>query len=203
MKFDINGLVPAIVQDFYTKEVLMLAYMNEESIAITKQEGYTCFYSRSRGGLWRKGETSGHKQQVIRMSGDCDEDSILIEVIQTGVACHTGVKSCFYNTMLEEQAPFSIDILSQMIKERKNTKIENSYTNYLFDKGIEKILKKIGEESSEVIIGAMKDDCYETVYEISDLTYHILVLMAEMGIEVNDIRDELANRHIIEHKVKQ
>ncbi len=203
MKFNADNLIPAIVQDFYTKEVLMLAYMNEESIEVTKKEGYTCFYSRSRQELWRKGETSGHKQQVVRMTSDCDEDTILIEVIQTGAACHTGEKSCFYNTLMETQKPFSISMLEDMIKERKETKVENSYTTYLFEKGIEKILKKVGEETAEVIIGAMKADTEETIYEIADVTYHMLVLMVEMGIETNDIIDELAKRHIIDKKVKQ
>ncbi len=203
MKFNDQGLIPAVVQDFYSKEVLMLAYMNEESINITKQEGYTCFYSRSRQELWRKGETSGHKQKVMRMTADCDEDTILIEVIQTGNACHTGEKSCFFNIVNEEKSSFSIDSLYDMITERKETMPEKSYTTYLFEKGKEKILKKVGEESTEVIIGAMKNDKAETIYEIADLSYHILVLMVEMGIDINDIREELAKRHVIDTKIKQ
>ncbi|OON99064.1 MAG: bifunctional phosphoribosyl-AMP cyclohydrolase/phosphoribosyl-ATP pyrophosphatase [Epulopiscium sp. Nele67-Bin004] len=195
MKFNKHGLIPAVVQDFYTREVLMLAYMNEESLEITKAEGYTCFYSRSRQELWRKGETSGNKQKVVRMYADCDQDSILVEVIQTGVACHTGVKSCFFEKIVEEQPAFSVDMLESMLQGRKEQMPEGSYTTYLFEKGKEKILKKVGEEATEVVIGAMKADKDETIYEIADLAYHVMVLMVDMGIEVNDIRKELAKRH--------
>lgn len=203
IKFDEQGLIPAIVQDFYTREVLMLAYMNQESIDITKSEGYTCFYSRSRKRLWRKGEESGHKQRVMRMSLDCDSDTMLIEVLQTGVACHTGAPSCFFNLEVEERAPFSMYALYDLLLDRKTTKKEGSYTTYLFDKGKEKILKKIGEEATEVIIGAMKNDKRETIYEIADLAYHIMVLMLEMGITIDEIKDELASRHVIDNKIKQ
>ncbi|OOB76872.1 MAG: bifunctional phosphoribosyl-AMP cyclohydrolase/phosphoribosyl-ATP pyrophosphatase [Epulopiscium sp. Nuni2H_MBin003] len=204
LNFDSNGLIPAVVQDFQSREVLMLAYMNEESIRITQEEGYTCFYSRSRKEIWRKGETSGHIQKVIRMSSDCDNDTILIEVEQTGVACHTGAPNCFFNTIIDEgKTPFSIAQLEDMIQKRKETKVENSYTTYLFEKGKEKILKKVGEESAEVIIGAMQDDKNETIYEIADLTYHVLVLMVEMDISVNEVKQELSRRHIIDKKVKQ
>ncbi len=203
INFDEKGLIPAIVQDFYTREVLMLAYMNQESINITKGEGYTCFFSRSRNRLWRKGEESGHKQQVIRMSLDCDNDTILIEVIQTGVACHTGRPSCFFNLELEHKAGFSIYELYNLLSDRKNNPQNGSYTTYLFEKGKEKILKKIGEESSEVLIGAMKNDNKETIYEIADLAYHLIVLMIQMNISIEDIQDELASRHVIDKKIKQ
>lgn len=203
MKLNEQGLVPAIVQDFYTKEVLMLAYMNEESLEITKKEGYTCFYSRSRNELWRKGETSGNRQKVMSIHTDCDDDTLLIKVIPHGPACHTGAYSCFFEEVLEISKSFSMDNLANLIAERKTTMPEGSYTTYLFEKGKEKILKKVGEECTEVVIGAMKDDKKETVYEIADVAYHLLVLMAEMGISLNEIRDELKSRDIIEKKVKQ
>lgn len=203
IKYNEQGLFPAIVQDFYTKEVLMLAYMNEESYNITKEEGYTCFYSRSRSELWRKGATSGNRQKVITMDFDCDDDTLLIKVIADGPACHTGANSCFFNEVFCERTPFSIDSLAGLIAERKVTMPEKSYTTYLFEKGKEKILKKVGEECTEVVIGAMNDDHAETVYEIADLGYHLLVLMAEMGISVNEIRDELGSRHVVDTKVKQ
>lgn len=205
INFNEAGLIPAIVQDFHTREVLMLAYMNEESINITKEEGYTCFYSRSRKKLWRKGEESGHKQQVIKMSLDCDLDTILIEVVQTGVACHTGATSCFFNIEFEnvDKAPFSTQGLYTLLSDRKVRKPEGSYTTYLFEKGKEKILKKVGEEATEVIIGAMKNDKQETIYEIADLAYHTMVLMVEMDISINEIKNELSSRHIIDKKIKQ
>ncbi len=203
LKFNENGLLPAIIQDFYTHEVLMLAYMNEESFEITKREKYTCFYSRSRQEIWRKGETSGNRQKVMSMSLDCDNDTLLIRVIPDGPACHTGATSCFFNDIMTEKESFSIDTLADLITERKVTLPKDSYTTYLFEKGKEKILKKVGEECTEVVIGAMKEDKKETVYEIADVAYHLLVLMAEMGISVNDIRDELGSRSIIEKKVKQ
>lgn len=203
MEFNDKGLIPAIVQDFYTKEVLMMAYMNEESLEITKKEGYTCFYSRSRQELWRKGETSGNRQKVMSIHSDCDEDTLLIKVIPDGPACHTGEYSCFFNEISKIADSFSMDTLADLITERKTTLPEGSYTTYLFEKGKEKILKKVGEECTEVVIGAMNNDKKETVYEICDVTYHLLVLMAEMGISVNEIRDELGSRNIIEKKVKQ
>ncbi len=202
-KFNQDGLIPAIVQDFYTKEVLMMAYMNAESLEITKKEGYTCFYSRSRNELWRKGETSGNTQKVMGISLDCDSDTLLIQVIPTGPACHTGEVSCFFNEVSKEKDGFSLDKLADLIADRKKTMPEKSYTTYLFEKGREKILKKVGEECTEVVIGAMKNDKKETVYEIADIAYHLLVLMAEMDISVNDVRDELGSRHIIDTKVKQ
>lgn len=203
MNFNEKGLMPAIVQDFYTKEVLMLAYMNEESLEITKKEGYTCFFSRSRNELWRKGETSGNRQKVMSIHLDCDDDTLLIKVIPDGPACHTGAYSCFFNEVQLIKESFSIDVLADLITERKTTRPEGSYTTYLFDKGKEKILKKVGEECTEVVIGAMNDDKKETIYEISDVAYHLIVLMAEMDISINDIRDELGSRNIIETKVKQ
>lgn len=203
IKYNSDGMFPAIVQDFYTGEVLMLAYMNEESYEITKTEGYTCFYSRSRDCIWRKGETSGNRQKVMSMAFDCDNDTLLIKVIAAGPACHTGANSCFFNEVDGAVNDFSIDELMALITERKVTMPEGSYTTYLFQKGKEKILKKVGEECTEVVIGAMKDDKAETIYEIADVAYHLLVLMAEMGISLNEVRDELGSRHVIDKKVKQ
>lgn len=203
VKYNQDGLIPAIVQDFYTNEVLMMAYMNEESYEITKKEGKTCFYSRSRKELWRKGETSGNYQKVMSIALDCDGDTLLIKVIPDGPACHTGEVSCFFHEIQKERDPFSMDKLSDLIVERKKTLPENSYTTYLFEKGKEKILKKVGEECTEVVIGAMNNDKKETIYEISDVAYHLLVLMAEMDISLNEVRDELASREVIDTKVKQ
>ena len=193
LKFDANGLIPAIIQDHYTKKVLMLAYMNAESLDITIKEGKTCFYSRSRQELWRKGATSGNVQNVVSIRTDCDKDTLLIDVIKEGPACHTGNTTCFFESVAGEDAePFSMDTLMQLLLERKENPKEGSYTNYLFDKGRDKILKKVGEEATEVIIGGKADDKGETVYEIADLAYHVLVLMADMGITVEDIKNELA-----------
>ncbi len=203
LKFDEKGLIPAIVQDFYSKEVLMMAYMNQETLEITKEEGYTCFFSRSRNEIWRKGETSGNRQKVMEIFGDCDGDTLLIRVIPDGPACHTGEMSCFFKEIASEKTAFSLDHLADLIAERKITMPEKSYTTYLFEKGKEKILKKVGEECTEVVIGAMNNDKKETIYEIADVAYHLLVLMIEMGISVNEIRDELGSRHIVDHKVKQ
>ena len=205
LKFDEKGLIPAIVQDFYTKEVLTLAYMNEESIGITMEEGYTCFWSRSRQELWRKGETSGNRQKVVTMTADCDKDAIVVEVIKDGPACHTGAESCFFNELWQsdEQNPFSYEKLYELIKGRKTDPKEGSYTTYLFDKGMEKILKKVGEESTEVIIAAAKEDKDETVYEVADLAYHVMTMMVEAGIEMKDVTAELARRHVIDRKKKQ
>jgi len=197
LKFDEKGLIPAIVQDFFTKEVLMMAYMNEESLAITLEESYTCFFSRSRNELWRKGETSGNRQKVVEITGDCDNDTLLVKVIKNGPACHTGSESCFFNSIYEDesQAEFDLETLYSIVLDRKENPKENSYTNYLFDKGVEKILKKVGEESAEVIIAAMKGSHDETVYEISDLCYHLLVLMVEQNILTSEIITELSSRH--------
>ena len=205
VKFDNNGLIPAIIQDYYTKEVLTLAYMNKESLEISLNEKKTCFYSRSRKELWRKGETSGNYQNIVSVKLDCDSDSLLVEVIKDGPACHTGNESCFYNTVFEEEnySNFTFSQLYSLIEDRKDNPVDGSYTNYLFDKGIDKILKKIGEESTEVIIGAKNNDNQGIIYEISDLTYHIIVLMIEQGISLYDIKLELSNRHIIDKKIKQ
>ena len=205
LKFDEKGLIPAIVQDHYTKEVLTLAYMNKESLAITIDEGMTCFWSRSRQELWRKGETSGNRQHVVSITADCDGDALVEEVVKDGPACHTGAESCFFNGVYlsEELKAFSYEGLYELIKGRKTAPKEGSYTTYLFEKGMDKILKKVGEECTEVIIGAAKADKAETVYEIADLTYHVMVLMVQMGITVEDITRELEKRHVVDHKVKQ
>ena len=205
LKFDEKGLIPAIVQDYYTKEVLTLAYMNEESLEITKKEGYTCFWSRSRKELWRKGETSGNKQKVVNITANCDCDAVVIEVIKDGPACHTGAESCFFNEVWqsEEQTAFSYKGLYELIEGRKTDPKEGSYTTYLFEKGMDKILKKVGEENTEVIIAAAKEDKAETIYEIADLAYHVMVMMVEAGISIEDVTGELAKRHVIDKKVKQ
>ncbi len=205
LKFDEKGLIPAIVVDAHSKKVLTLAYMNKESLKISMEKGLTCFYSRSRDELWLKGETSGNYQHIVSITADCDKDALTVMVEKDGPACHLGSDSCFTNTLWEseEKSEFSLDILMNMIEGRKTEKKEGSYTTYLFEKGIDKILKKVGEESTEVIIAGKANDKAETVYEISDLTYHILVLMVEMGISLEDIRKELASRHVIDHKIKQ
>lgn len=204
LKFDGSGLIPAVVQDFYTNEVLTVAYMNRESLEITLKEKTTCFYSRSRQTLWRKGETSGNKQHVVSIKTDCDRDALVIKVIKDGPACHLGTESCFNELLYgEDKKPFSLQTLYDLLAERKKELPEGSYTTYLFQKGKEKILKKVGEECSEVIIGAMKDSKEETIFEISDLCYHILVLMNEMNITIEDIKKELESRHIIDKKTKQ
>ena len=205
LKFDANGLIPAVVVDHYTKEVLTLAYMNKESLAITLQKGLACFYSRSRKELWLKGETSGNFQHVVSVTADCDRDALVVEVIKDGPACHLGTDSCFSNPVWEssEKQEFSLNSLMELIKGRKINKKEGSYTTYLFEKGLDKILKKVGEESTEVIIAAKAEDKKETIYEISDLVYHVMVLMIEMGISLEDIHKELASRHVIDKKVKQ
>lgn len=205
LKFDEKGLIPAIVQDYYSKEVLTVAYMNREALEITMKEGATCFWSRSRQELWRKGETSGNTQKVVSITSDCDHDALVIEVIKKGPACHTGAESCFFNLEYvgEGQTPFSYKALYDMIEGRKTEPKEGSYTTYLFDKGMDKILKKVGEESTEVIIAGAKNDKEETIYEIADLAYHIMVMMVEQGITLDDVTAELSKRHVIDHKVKQ
>ena len=205
LKFDEKGLIPAIVQDHYTKEVLTLAYMNRESLAITIDERRTCFFSRSRQELWRKGETSGNFQHVVSITADCDCDALVVEVVKDGPACHTGAESCFFNRLYlsDELKQFSYEGLYELIKGRKTEPKEGSYTTYLFNKGTDKILKKVGEESTEVILAAAKGDKEETVFEIADVCYHILVLMVQMGISVKDITAELEKRHVVDHKVKQ
>lgn len=205
LKFNCDGLIPAIVTDFYTKKVLMLAYMNEESLKISMEEGKTCFFSRSRQKLWRKGETSGNFQHIQSIKTDCDRDTLLVSVIKDGPACHTGSESCFTEDIWNagENSDFSVEALYELIRGRKVNKKEGSYTTYLFDKGLDKILKKVGEESTEVIIAAKDSDKGETVYEIADLMYHVFVLMVEAGIDIKDIMCELQKRHVIDHKVKQ
>lgn len=205
LKFDKDGLIPAVVTDFYTKKVLTVAYMNAESLNITINEGKTCFYSRSRQKLWRKGETSGNFQHVVTIKCDCDKDALLVEVIKDGPACHMGTDSCFNEYLYTSDAneEFSVDGLFELIKGRKTNKKEGSYTTYLFEQGIDKILKKVGEECTEVVIAGKGGDKEETVFEISDLLYHLLVLMAEMEITTRDIIDELKRRHVIDKKVKQ
>lgn len=205
LKFDDNGLIPAIIIDYYTKEVLTLAYMNKESLEISLKEGKTCFYSRSRKELWRKGETSKNYQHIQNIKSDCDNDALIIEVIKDGPACHTGAESCFINEVYQKEnyKDFSIYKLYELIRGRKINMTEGSYTTYLFNSGIDKILKKIGEESSEVIIGAKNGSKEEIIYELSDLLYHSLVLMVEKNITLNDIKDELSKRSIIDKKVKQ
>lgn len=205
LKFDENGLIPAVVTDAETGKVLTLAYMNRESLQISMREKRTCFWSRSRQELWRKGETSGNVQHIVRITADCDRDALTVAVKKDGPACHTGADSCFHNVIFEnpEQDVFSMDALLELIRGRKEEKKEGSYTTYLFEKGVDKILKKVGEECTEVIIAGKANDKAETIYEISDLAYHVMVLMVEMGISHEDILRELASRHVIDHKVKQ
>ncbi len=205
LKFDEKGLIPAIVTDADTKEVLTLAYMNRESLKISMEKGLTCFWSRSRGELWLKGETSGNYQHIVSITADCDKDALTVMVKRDGPACHTGEVSCFHNPVWEseENHAFSLEGLMELIRGRKVERKEGSHTTYLFDKGVDQILKKVGEECTEVIIAGKADDKKETIYEISDLTYHVMVLMIEMGISLEDIHAELASRHVIDHKVKQ
>ncbi|MEG2164669.1 MAG: bifunctional phosphoribosyl-AMP cyclohydrolase/phosphoribosyl-ATP diphosphatase HisIE [Ruthenibacterium sp.] len=205
LKFDANGLIPAVVQDFYTKKVLTLAYMNAESLAITLREKTTCFWSRSRQELWRKGATSGNVQHVVSVTADCDGDALVVQVIKDGPACHLGTDSCFMNALWNDETvqEFSLQALFDLLVSRNQTRPQGSYTTYLFEKGREKILKKVGEECTEVIIGAMKGSKEETIYEVSDLCYHVLVLLVASGITLDEVKAELAARHVIDHKVKQ
>ena len=205
LKFDQNGLIPAIVVDEVTKQVLTLAYMNRESLAISLREGTTCFYSRRRQTLWRKGETSGNVQHIVSITADCDCDALKIVVKKDGPACHTGSDSCFFNPVYRSDTitEFSLDGLFALLQGRKEQMPQGSYTSYLFEKGLDKILKKVGEESTEVIVAGKGGDKAETIYEIADLAYHVMVLMVQMGISVEDIHNELASRHVIDHKVKQ
>ena len=205
LKFDQYGLIPAIVQDHYTKQVLTLAYMNKESLEISLREGKTCFYSRSRQQLWRKGETSGNYQHIVSIYADCDKDALVVEVVKDGPACHTGSESCFFQPIYisEELKQFTYEGLYRLIEGRKIEPQEGSYTSYLFEKGLEKIMKKVGEESTEVIIAATKGNKEETIYETADVLYHLTVMMVEMGIKIEDVTKELERRHVIDHKVKQ
>ena len=206
LKFNHHGLIPAIVVDASTKKVRTLAYMNRESLAISMEEGRTCFWSRSRQELWRKGETSGNVQHIVDITADCDRDALVITVNKEGPACHLGTDSCFNDQVYvseDQPQPFSVEGLYALLQGRKEQLPEGSYTTYLFQKGLDKILKKVGEESTEVIIAGKAEDKAETIYEIADLMYHVMVLMVEMGISVEDVMKELASRHVIDHKVKQ
>ena len=205
LKFDEKGLIPAIVVDAVTKQVLTLAYMNRESLQISIEKELTCFYSRSRHQLWLKGETSGNYQHIVSITADCDKDALVVIVEPDGPACHLGTTSCFHNPVYRSDArqEFSYQALFELIRGRKTEKKEGSYTTYLFEKGLDKILKKVGEESTEVIIAAKSEDRKETIYEIADLAYHVMVLMIEAGISLEDIHRELASRHVIDHKIKQ
>ena len=205
LKFDEKGLIPAIVVDAKTKKVLTLAYMNRESLEISLEKELTCFWSRSRNELWLKGETSGNYQHIVSITADCDNDALVVLVEPDGPACHTGSYSCFTKPVFqsEERSEFSYEGLMELIRGRKTNPQDGSYTTYLFNKGLDKILNKVGEESTEVIIAAKAEDKKETIYEIADIAYHIMVLMVETGISLDDIRDELASRHVIDHKVKQ
>ena len=205
LKFDERGLIPAIVADAESKKVLTLAYMNRESLTISMEKGLTCFWSRSRQELWLKGETSGNYQHIVSITADCDKDALLVLVEKDGPACHLGTDSCFTNPLWQspERSAFSLDGLYALLEDRKAERPEGSYTSYLFDKGLDKILKKVGEECTEVIIAGKAEDRRETVYEIADLCYHVMVLMVQMGITPAEIEKELASRHIIDHKVKQ
>ena len=205
LKFDEKGLIPAIVADAATKRVLTLAYMNRESLEISMAKGLTCFWSRSRRRLWLKGESSVNYQHIVSITADCDKDALLVMVDPDGPACHLGTASCFSNPLWqsESRGEFSLEELMRLIASRKTEKKENSYTTYLFEKGLDKILKKVGEESAEVIIAAKAEDRKETVYEIADLAYHVLVLMIQAGISLDDVMHELASRHVIDRKVKQ
>ena len=205
LEFDEKGLIPAIVVDASTREVLTLAYMNRESLQISMERQLTCFYSRSRQQLWLKGETSGNYQHIVSITADCDNDALVVAVNKDGPACHTGTNSCFTHPVFlsGDNHAFTMEDLMRLIEGRKTEKKEGSYTTYLFEKGLDKILKKVGEEATEVIIAGKDDDKAETIYEIADLTYHVMVLMIQMGISLDDIRNELASRHVIDHKVKQ
>ena len=205
LKFDENGRIPAIVVDAVTKQVLTLAYMNKESLQISMEKGLTCFWSRSRQELWLKGETSGNYQHIVSIEADCDNDALVVKVEPDGPACHTGTKSCFTKPVWESEElhEFSLEGLMELLRGRKEEKKEGSYTTYLFEKGLDKILKKVGEECTEVIIAAKAEDKKETIYEIADLAYHVMVLMLQAGISLEDIHKELASRHVIDHKVKQ
>lgn len=205
LKFDEQGLIPAVVVDTSTKQVLMLAYMNAESLHISMEEGRTCFWSRSRQSLWRKGETSGNVQHIVSITADCDADTLLVEVRPDGPACHTGSASCFFQPVFDGETPkgFAYEDLMGLLRGRKASPKEGSYTTYLFEKGVDKILKKIGEETTEVILSAKDGDRANMVYEICDLMYHVMVLMVETGVELDEVKREMASRHIVEHKIKQ
>ena len=205
LKFDDKGLIPAVVVDSSTRQVLTVAYMNRESLALSMERGLTCFFSRSRQELWLKGETSGNYQHIVSITADCDRDALVVEVVKDGPACHLGTESCFNEVIYEGETPpaFQYEALMELLRDRKENPPEGSYTSYLFQKGLDKILKKIGEESTEVIIAAKDEDKPNTLYELGDLAYHAMVLMVEMDIGLEELRAELASRHVIDHKVKQ
>lgn len=205
LKFDEKGLIPAVVIEAGTHKLLMVAYMNAESLRISMETGKTCFWSRSRQELWTKGETSGNYQHIVSITADCDCDTLEVVVRKDGPACHTGSESCFFNPVYQSEtlSDFTLEGLMELIQGRKTNPQEGSYTSYLFEKGIDKILKKVGEESTEVIIAAKDDEPKEVIYEVSDLVYHVMVMMIEQGISLEDIHWELASRHVIDHKVKQ
>lgn len=205
LKFDEKGLIPAIVVDADSKQVLTLAYMNRESLTISMEKELTCFWSRSRQELWLKGETSGNYQHIVSITADCDKDALVVMVEPDGPACHEGSVSCFHNPLFQSgtRQEFSCAGLMELLEGRKKDTPEGSYTSYLFQKGLDKILKKVGEECTEVIIAAKAEDRAETVYEIADLAYHVMVLMTYQGISLKEIHRELASRHVIDHKIKQ
>ena len=205
LKFDEKGLIPAVVIDAETNRLLTLAYMSRESLEVSMEKGLSCFYSRSRQELWLKGESSGNYQHIVSITADCDGDALEVRVRKDGPACHTGAESCFFRSIWEnpEESEFSLEGLMELIRGRKSEKKDGSYTSYLFDKGLDKILKKVGEECTEVIIAAKDNDRAETIYEVADLVYHVMVMLVEQGISLEDVRRELASRHVIDHKVKQ
>ena len=205
LKFDDRGLIPAIVTDARTGQVLTLAWMNRESLGISMEKELTCFWSRSRQELWLKGETSGNYQHIVSITADCDKDALVVAVEKDGPACHTGAESCFHAPVWQSgtRQEFHLRDLYALLEGRKRDKPEGSYTTYLFEKGLDKILKKVGEESTEVIIAAKAEDRKETVYELADLAYHAMVLMTEMGLTLPELREELASRHVIDRKIKQ
>lgn len=198
IKFDSNGLIPVVTQDFNTKEVLILSYMNEEALLKTLDTNVLYYFSRSRKKLWKKGESSGNTQELIKLVYDCDGDALLALVIQKGPACHTGKKSCFYNILMESNKKNYNSIINDLyllIKNRKTNKKEGSYTNYLFEEGKDKILKKIGEEASEIIIASKNNSKDELIYEMCDFIYHSFVLLVNDDVTIEDILKELVNRY--------
>lgn len=197
VKFDKNGLICAIAQDYETGEVLMQAYMNAEALSETLRTGYAHYYSRSRQKLWKKGEESGHVQKVISATFDCDRDCILLQIDQTGAACHTGARSCFHDPVVQSDAAglTFLGELKRVVEDRKSNPTEGSYTAYLFGRGVDKIAKKMGEEAVEVVIASKNDDKTELTREIADLTYHLLVLMEQKGVSLADVCTELKRRH--------
>ena len=206
LKYNQDGLIPAIITDAADGAVLMLGYMNAESLGITLEQKKVCFFSRSRQKLWLKGETSGNFLNVVSIKTDCDADTLLITAKPDGPTCHTGARSCFFEDVYEDEdaeQAFCLDDLMKLIEGRKTNPKEGSYTTYLFEKGIDKILKKVGEECTEVIIAGKGGDRAEAIFEIADLTYHVMVMMTEMGISIDEVRAELASRHVVDKKIKQ